>query len=301
MISNVWPGDKPDNQPFGCTDVIQEPWWPQAQCHWHCGVDIGLTTGTPLNAARAGRVTALSYGILGIQVTGRTETDYYVHIDGAAVGYGAQVARGQLVAHSGAKVPSGGFLTGPHLHFEVNTGALNTPVSSVDPVPVLTALFSGGSGTLGGGISSGGNMALAPHPTIAGRVDELVVGTDFAIWHLWGDVGSMTPAIESWGGNGVPGTLSAAWMPDGSVLVASVLGTTGQLYRKALKVDGSILYDWNPVHNAAGALPSGIAGLKGDKGTDGTNGTNGTDGAPGKDGVSPTTGTITTPIGVTFS
>jgi murein DD-endopeptidase MepM/ murein hydrolase activator NlpD len=150
MLSNVWAGDPAVTQPFGCTDLIVEPWWNIADCHWHCGVDIGLNIGTPLYAARAGRVSALSYGILGIQVTGRTETDYYVHIDSSAVPFGAMVAQGALVAYSGAKVPAGGYLTGPHLHFEVNTGALNTPASSIDPIPVLQQTFSGGSGSLGG-------------------------------------------------------------------------------------------------------------------------------------------------------
>lgn len=150
MLSPVWPGDPAVTQPFGCTPLAVEPWWPLKGCHWHCGVDIGVNVGTPLRSARAGTVATVSYGVLGIQVQGRTERDFYVHIDRSMVTVGQAVAAGQLVAYSGAKVPAGGYLTGPHLHFEVNTGGLNVPASSIDPVPVLTALHGGGGGTVTG-------------------------------------------------------------------------------------------------------------------------------------------------------
>lgn len=133
----MWPGDPSVTQPFGRTSLTVEPYWQQAQCHWHCGIDIGLFKYTPLYAARGGQVVEVSYGILGIRPTNRTETDYYVHIDSAVVGWGQQVGTTQLIGYSGDKVPSGGYLTGPHLHFEVNTGGLNEPASSIDPVPVL--------------------------------------------------------------------------------------------------------------------------------------------------------------------
>ena len=81
MISPVWGGvDYPVTQAWGCTTLNVEPWWGQAQCHWHCGVDIGTPSGTPLYAARAGTVMTVAYGLLGIQpATGLR--DWYVHID----------------------------------------------------------------------------------------------------------------------------------------------------------------------------------------------------------------------------
>jgi hypothetical protein len=94
-----------------------------------------MRTGTPLFAARSGTVAKVDFGLLGITVG--NQTDWYVHIDSAAVAKGHAVARGELVAHSGAKVPSGGSLTGPHLHFEVQTGRLNFPGTSIDPGPIL--------------------------------------------------------------------------------------------------------------------------------------------------------------------
>jgi hypothetical protein len=136
MISLVWSGDCPETQPWGCTPLAVEPFWAAKGCNWHCGVDIGMPVGTRLHAARAGQVTIVAYGELVISVS-PTEADCYIHIDRAVVNVGTWVTQGQLVAYSGAKIPSGGSLTGPHLHFEVQSGALNNPATSLDPIPVL--------------------------------------------------------------------------------------------------------------------------------------------------------------------
>ncbi len=190
MLSNVWPGDKPVTQPWGCTSLSVEPYWPQAQCHWHTGIDIGMLSGTPLYAARAGRVSEITYGILALQVTGRTETDYYVHIDRAAVAMGQTVTAGALVAYSGNKAPAGGVTFGPHLHFEVNTGALNTPASSIDPVPVLKQTHGGSSDILDV------LMALTDAQQL-----EIYNGIRFIQWALIykedGSVGPPNPAITA--------------------------------------------------------------------------------------------------------
>ncbi len=139
MISNVWTGDRRVTQPYGCTDLTVEPFW--ANCpskHFHCGIDVGMPRGTPLFAARSGTVATVSVGLLGIRVG--QQTDWYVHIDDATVPQGHGVIQGELIAHSGAKVPSGGSLTGPHLHFEVQAGRLNSPATSIDPKPILTGV-----------------------------------------------------------------------------------------------------------------------------------------------------------------
>lgn len=147
MVSNAWSGDWAVTQPWGCTPLVVEPYWQQAQCHWHCGVDVGMPTGTQLYAARAGRVAYVGYGLLIIQVTPQ-EADSYVHIDSAQVAVGAQVAVSQAIARSGARIPAGGSLTGPHLHFEVQAGALNKPATSLDPIPVLQAVYGGAGGVI---------------------------------------------------------------------------------------------------------------------------------------------------------
>jgi hypothetical protein len=146
LISEVWAGaDCPVTQPWGETSLTVEPLWNGV--HWHCGIDIGMAIGTPLYAARDGWVSYIGYGLLAI--SGPDYTDWYVHIDRAYPYLKAPINKGNLVAWSGAKVPSGGSLTGPHLHFEVQQAAsallgeqalgfLNYPASSLDPVPILT-------------------------------------------------------------------------------------------------------------------------------------------------------------------
>ena len=148
MNSPVWGFDAAVTQPFGCTDLTLEPFW--ALClskHFHCGIDIALNTGTPLRAARSGVVSQVGYGFLAIQVG--AETDWYVHIDSAVVGQGTAVTTHQLIAYSGAKVPSGGSLTGPHLHFERQSGRLNFPATALDPEPILAPTFGPGGGSTG--------------------------------------------------------------------------------------------------------------------------------------------------------
>lgn len=146
MKSSVWGGtDCPVTQPYGCTTVAVEPVDPACPGgHFHCGIDVAMVVGTPLYAARAGVVLFVGYGLLEIN-TG-VESDWYVHIDRVAPGItafsGVAVAEGQLVAYSGNKAPSGGFTTGPHLHFEVQTGNLNVVRTSVDPSPTLEASMS---------------------------------------------------------------------------------------------------------------------------------------------------------------
>lgn len=132
-------------QTYGCTDLTVEPLWTSCPGrHFHCGIDVGMPTGTPLFAARSGTVATVDFGLLGITVG--NQTDWYVHIDSAAVTKGHAVARGDLIARSGAKVPSGGALTGPHLHFEVQTGRLNFPGTSIDPGLILGHKSAAGTG-----------------------------------------------------------------------------------------------------------------------------------------------------------
>jgi len=154
LKSIVWGDvDKYITQAFGCTPLLVEPWWNIADCRWHCGVDIGdMPIGTPLFAARAGRIVSVGWGQLGLAAAGTNQIDWYIHIDRAATAVGHNVARGELIAYSGNKVPSGGATTGPHLHFEVQTAPspyYNRPATSVDPVPILAPTFGPGGGTLG--------------------------------------------------------------------------------------------------------------------------------------------------------
>lgn len=150
MISSVWQGDEPVNQPWGPTAVTVEPIYRGG--HWHCGIDVGSPAckGKPLFAARAGTVTTSVLGILGVTVAGG-QTDWYVHGE-YSVSWKAAVAAGQQIGVFSNIVPRGGASTGPHLHFEVQPpgGWINVP-PALDPVPILASLHGGSGGTTTGG------------------------------------------------------------------------------------------------------------------------------------------------------
>jgi Peptidase family M23 len=135
MVSAAWKGDWPITQPWGETDLDVEPWY-NGQ-HFHCGIDIGMPSGTPLFAIRAGKVKFRSSGVLGIYTASR-EVDYYIH-GHYDVLLGQSVTEGKALGQSGAVIPGGGSLTGPHLHYERQGpgGWLNNPGTSRDPEPLL--------------------------------------------------------------------------------------------------------------------------------------------------------------------
>ncbi|BAS29272.1 peptidase M23B [Limnochorda pilosa] len=103
------------SSPFGWrTDPFES-----GRREFHEGVDIAVPRGTPIRAAADGRVTtAGSTGAYGLAVVldhgGDVET-LYGHNDHLEVRPGIQVARGEVIAHSG----STGRSTGPHLDFRV--------------------------------------------------------------------------------------------------------------------------------------------------------------------------------------
>lgn len=85
----------------------------------HEGVDLGVSTGTPVRAAADGVVKSAGwsggYGrLLVIDHGGGWET-YYAHLSEFRVAKGDMVRKGQVVARSG----NTGRTTGPHLHFEI--------------------------------------------------------------------------------------------------------------------------------------------------------------------------------------
>jgi len=105
LITDYW-GTRPN--PFGSGYV------------GHNGVDIGVSTGTPVYAMASGTVISQYYdsgvgNLIIIDHGGGLSTRFY-HLSEALVSVGDYVERGQLVAYSGN---TGWQTTGPHLHFEV--------------------------------------------------------------------------------------------------------------------------------------------------------------------------------------
>jgi murein DD-endopeptidase MepM/ murein hydrolase activator NlpD len=116
----VWPESGPITQDFGCTPYPFEPYDPNCPSrHFHTGIDIGASWGTPIGAADAGIAytyySGYGYGNHIIIVHGNGWVSVYGHMASFAVGNGQGVGRGQIIGYEG----STGNSTGPHLHFEI--------------------------------------------------------------------------------------------------------------------------------------------------------------------------------------
>jgi len=89
----------------------------------HPAIDIGASTGTPVAAADEGTVISAGWSPVGYgnMIMIRHSDGFatlYAHLSRIDVSYGDYVARGQRIGAVG----STGRSTGPHLHFEVQTG-----------------------------------------------------------------------------------------------------------------------------------------------------------------------------------
>jgi murein DD-endopeptidase MepM/ murein hydrolase activator NlpD len=98
----------------------------------HTGVDMTAPYGQAIRAAAGGRVIlAGSYGGYGTTLIidhGGGMATLYAHQSSLEVGYGAEVAGGDVIGYAG----STGLSTGPHLHFEVRLSG-----APVNPAPYL--------------------------------------------------------------------------------------------------------------------------------------------------------------------
>lgn len=118
----------------------------------HMGMDISAPIGTPVFAAKAGRVTyagrAPGYGI-SVGISHGNESTWYAHLNQTIANVGAQVHGGQIIGEVGRTTEGDEAITtdwgramGAHLHFEVhptaepNWRAQNAP--RIDPATWLS-------------------------------------------------------------------------------------------------------------------------------------------------------------------
>ena len=119
----------------------------------HRGADMAAAAGTPIFAARDGKVTAAgpatgfgNWIVIESQVDGKTVSTVYGHMynDGVLVKLGDTVKAGQQIG----KIGSNGQSSGPHLHFEIwegsrmnvgctRNGRAEASDCSIDPAPIL--------------------------------------------------------------------------------------------------------------------------------------------------------------------
>ena len=92
----------------------------------HAGIDFNASIGTPIKAAKAGRVIYAAvmsgYGNVIVVDHGGGISTLYAHQSSFAVGNGANVSQGQVIGYVGMS----GNVTGPHLHFEVRVNGTPT-------------------------------------------------------------------------------------------------------------------------------------------------------------------------------
>ena len=98
----------------------------------HNGVDMAAPLGTPIYAAKAGKVTAVGYGSdMGNYVSinhGDGFASIYMHMTHYIVSAGTYVNAGQVIGYVG----STGLSTGPHLHFGISyNGTYVNPMAYV--------------------------------------------------------------------------------------------------------------------------------------------------------------------------
>ncbi len=86
---------------------------------FHCGIDISVPCGTPVKAARTGKVIfsgwKQGYGRVVIMRHDKGYISVYAHNKRNIVRKGDRVRSGKVIAYSGKS----GAVTGPHLHFEL--------------------------------------------------------------------------------------------------------------------------------------------------------------------------------------
>jgi murein DD-endopeptidase MepM/ murein hydrolase activator NlpD len=109
----------------GCIWPIRGPVTSEFGNRWgrlHAGIDIGARIGTPIAAAKAGRVVfsgqQSGYGNVVVIDHGGGFTTLYGHQSRLAASVGDNVSQGQVIGYSG----NTGHSTGPHLHFETRYG-----------------------------------------------------------------------------------------------------------------------------------------------------------------------------------
>jgi murein DD-endopeptidase MepM/ murein hydrolase activator NlpD len=134
----------PISQGFGPSTLQGEP-AAHGYAHFHTGIDLACTFGTPIREIGAPGILTLNpvaqSGGFGnepvVEIRTTSGGHYFVrygHLDAFAPGLhsGQAIKPGDLLGYEGCT----GYCTGPHLHFEVDDGSLNV-TASINPASWL--------------------------------------------------------------------------------------------------------------------------------------------------------------------
>jgi murein DD-endopeptidase MepM/ murein hydrolase activator NlpD len=140
----IWPTRGRQTQRYGCTGFWAEPRYRDCP-HYHHGIDIANSRGTPIRAPAAGVIEYVGWdpyfprrlaSWLVIIDHGSGLRTLYGHLrarEVEGIQRGVRVARGQLIGLMDAT----GLATGPHLHWAVyrNGVSVNPKLLTIGPLP----------------------------------------------------------------------------------------------------------------------------------------------------------------------
>ena len=194
---------------------------------FHEGIDIGVSGGTDVLAARSGTVSQikpladqLQIAIQSVNERGQEIEEWYIHTSDALVEVGDRVTAGQKiaeVAHTSSRARAARVSTGDHLDYRVRVDG-----DWVDPTTMLQGLPAGGTAppTTGGGTFNPNVPADFQNKVnqVAGR---LGANPDYLMAVMGFETGgSYDPSIRNGAGSGATGLIQ--FMPS----TATGLGTS---------------------------------------------------------------------------
>ena len=159
----IWPTTGRITQPFGCTGFWAEPSYGSCR-HFHGGIDIANSEGTPILAAADGVISHVGWYPWGthnwmVMINhGDGLTTWYAHLRGRQIDdirVGVHVFQGQVIGY----MSNTGMATGVHLHWAVlKYGRYVNPRHYVDGKPYRS------SGNAGRGTTSCRDIVIAAGP-----------------------------------------------------------------------------------------------------------------------------------------
>ena len=167
----IWPATGRVSQPYGCTGFFMEPRYGNCR-HFHGGIDIADSRGTPIRAAADGVVSHVGWDKWGtrnwmvILKHGDGLVTWYAHLrdkELAGIRRGVRVRQGEVIGY----MSDTGHATGVHLHWAVlKDGRYANPRNYVDGNPYKPKK----SGTPTGGASACDEVWIALAPGAATAV-----------------------------------------------------------------------------------------------------------------------------------